>query len=44
MKKKKCDFSKMGSRFIPRYKNTKKTDEILKDRKKREKEWKEWLR
>ena len=44
MKRKKCYFSKMGSRIIPRYKNKKKTEEILKDRDKRKREFNKWLR
>ena len=41
---KKCDFRRMGSRIIPkRTSDKKKTKEIQKDKKRREREWKTWL-
>jgi len=41
---KKCDFRRMGSRIIPKKTSDKaKTKEILKDKKRREREWKMWL-
>ena len=41
---KKCDFVKMGSRIIPKRTSDKaKTKKILKDKKRREREWKTWL-
>ena len=43
-KKKKCDFVKMGTRIIPKKtSNKEKTEKILEDRKRRQKEWKAWL-
>ena len=43
MKKIKCDFSKMGTRIIPRKDvNVKKRNKIEKDKKKRMNEWREW--
>ena len=43
-KKKKCDFLKMGTRIIPKKtSNKEKTEKILEDRKRRQKEWKAWL-
>ena len=43
-KKKKCDFVKMGTRIIPKKtSNKEKTEKILEDRKRRQKEWKTWL-
>ena len=42
---KKCDFPRMNSRIIPKKtSNKEKTKLILKDRKRRENEWKTWLR
>ena len=42
---KKCDFPKMGTRVIPKKTSDKlKTKKILEDRKRRENEWKAWLR
>ena len=41
---KKCDFRKMGTRIIPKKTSDKeKTEKILKDKKKREKQFNNWL-
>jgi len=43
VKKVKCDFSKMGTKIIPRKGvNVKKRNKIEKDKKKRMNEWREW--
>jgi hypothetical protein len=43
MSYKKCDFPKMGHRNHTTKSNPKKTRELIKQRKKRESEWKKWL-
>ena len=40
--KKKCVFSKMGNKTIPRTRNTELTKKKLKDRERMLKEWKSW--